>query len=111
MSKEPDYELTEGNIFEALGREPSEELLARSKLLHQVSGLIKKSGLSQQQVAKKLGVSQSKVSMLVSGKLSAFSADSLMHYLFLLGCEVEIRIKKPRSKIGIFRHKGCIAVC
>ncbi|MEN9654060.1 MAG: hypothetical protein RL235_172 [Chlamydiota bacterium] len=111
MNKEPDYEVTEGNIFEALGREQSEELLARAKLLQQVSGLIKKSGLSQQEVAKRLEISQSKVSMLVSGKLSAFSADSLMHYLFLLGCEVEIRIKKPRSKVGIFRHKGCIAVC
>lgn len=111
MSKEFDYEVTEGNIFEALGREPSAELLARAKLLHQVSGLIKRSGLSQREVAKKLQISQSKVSLLVSGKLSAFSADSLMHYLFLLGCEVEIRIKKPRSKVGIFRHKGCIAVC
>lgn len=111
MSKQPDYEITEGNIFEALGREQSEELLARAKLLHQVSSLIKKSGLSQQEVAKKLEISQPKVSMLVTGRLSEFSADSLMHYLFLLGCEVEIRVKKPRSKIGIFRHKGCIAVC
>lgn len=111
MSKKLDHEVTEGNVFEALGREQSEELLARAKLLDQVSGLIKKSGLSQQEVAKKLDISQPKVSMLVSGKLSAFSADSLMHYLFLLGCEVEIRIKKPRSKVGIFRRKGCIAVC
>jgi len=84
MSKEADYEVTEGNIFEALGREQSEELLARAKLLNQVSGLIKKSGLSEQEVAKKLKISQPKVSLLVSGKLSAFSADSLMHYLFLL---------------------------
>lgn len=111
MSEELNYEVTEGNVFEALGREQSEEILARAKLLQQVSGLIKKSGLSQQEVAKKLKISQPKVSMLVSGKLSAFSADSLMHFLFLLGCEVEIRIKKPRSKVGIFRHKGCIAVC
>ncbi len=37
MSKEPDYEVTEGNIFEALGREQSEELLARAKLLTQLA--------------------------------------------------------------------------
>ena len=49
--------------------------------------------------------------MLVTGRLSEFSADSLLHYLSVLGCEVEIRVKKPRSRIGIFRHKGCIAVC
>lgn len=112
MNKENlDYEVTEGNIFSALDLDNSEELLARSKLLMQVSDLIKKSGLSQQEVAKKLGITQPKVSMLVTGRLSEFSADSLLHYLSILGCEVEIRVKKPRSKVGIFRHKGCIAVC
>lgn len=112
MSKQfDDYEVTEDNIFAALEREDSEELLARAKLLHQVSSLIKKSGLSQKEVAKKLQISQPKVSMLVTGRLSEFSADSLLHYLSLLGCEVEIRVKRPRSKIGIFRRKGGIAVC
>jgi predicted XRE-type DNA-binding protein len=112
MKKEElDYEVTEGDAFSALGLKNSDELLARSKLLIRVSDLIKKSGLSQQEVAKKLGITQPKVSMLVNGRLSEFSADALLHYLSILGCEVEIRVKKPRSKIGIFRHKGCIAVC
>lgn len=112
MNKEDkDYEVTTGNIFEDLGLDQSEELMARAKLLHQVSSLIKNSGFSQKEVAKKLGISQPKVSMLVGGRLSAFSTDSLIHYLSILGCEVEIRVKKPRSKVGIFRNKGCIAVC
>lgn len=76
-----------------------------------VSTLIKNSGLAQKEVAEKLGITQPKVSMLVSGQLSAFSADTLIHYLSILGCEVQIRVKKPRSKIGIFRHRGHIAVC
>ena len=111
MKEDKDYEVTTGNIFEDLGLDQSEELMARAKLLHQVSSLIKNSGLSQKEVAKKLGISQPKVSMLVGGRLSAFSTDSLIHYLSILGCEVEIRVKKPRSKVGIFRNKGCIAVC
>ena len=111
MAKETDYEVTEGNVFAALGRKQPDELLARAKLLDQVRNLIKNSELSQQEVAKKLGITQPKVSMLVTGRLSAFSADSLLHYLSILGCEVEIRVKKPRSRTGIFRHKGCIAVC
>lgn len=109
--KEFDFEVTEENIFADLGLDQSEELLTRAKLLHQVSELIKNSRLSQKEVAKKLGITQPKVSMLVSGRLSQFSTDSLLHYLAILGCEVEIRIRKPRSRIGIFRHKGCIAVC
>lgn len=109
--KETDYEITEGNVFAALGLDRPEELLARAKLLHRVSTLIKNSGLSQKEVAKNLGITQPKVSMLVTGRLSEFSTDSLLHYLSLLGCEVEIRVKKPRSRVGIFKHKGCIAVC
>jgi predicted XRE-type DNA-binding protein len=111
MTKETDYEVTEGNVFAALGLDQPEELLARSQLLCQVSALIKNSRLSQQEVAKRLGITQPKVSMLVTGRLSEFSTDSLLRYLSILGCEVEIRVKKPRSRVGIFRHKGCIAVC
>jgi predicted XRE-type DNA-binding protein len=110
-TKETDYEVTKGNVFAALGRENAEELLARAKLLDEVSMLIKKSGLTQKKIAKKLGISQSKVSMLVSGHLSAFSSEALMHYLSVLGCGVEIRLYKPRSRIGIFRKTGYIAVC
>lgn len=111
MAKEKDYEVTTGNVFAALGRDQPDELLARAKLLDQVSTLIKNSGLSQQQVAKKLGISQPKVSMLVGGRLSLFSTDILLHYLSILGCEVEIRIRRPRTRARIFRRKGGIAVC
>lgn len=109
--KEAYWEESSGNVFADLELDQPEELLARSKLLHQVSMLIKNSKLSQKDVAKKLGISQPKVSMLITGRLSEFSTDSLLHYLSILGCEVEIRVKKPRSRVGIFRHKGCIAVC
>jgi predicted XRE-type DNA-binding protein len=104
------YEVTEGNVFEALGLDQPDELLARSKLLMRVGSLIENSGLSQKEVAKKLGITQPKVSMLVRGRLSAFSTDTLLHYLSILGCEVEIQVKQPRSRTGIFRHKGYIAV-
>ena len=108
--KEDDYEVTTGNVFAALGLDQPDELLARARLLDQVSGLIKNCGLSQQEVAKKLGTTQPKVSMLVTGRFSEFSTDTLLHYLSILGCEVEIRVKKPRSRVGIFRHKGRVAV-
>ncbi|MGL5264136.1 MAG: helix-turn-helix domain-containing protein [Candidatus Rhabdochlamydia sp.] len=109
--KKSEYEISLGNIFEDLGLNQPEELLARARLLNDVSTLIKNSGLSQKEVAEKLEITQPKVSMLVSGQLSAFSTDTLIHYLSILGCEVQIKIKKPRSKKGIFRHRGHIAVC
>lgn len=111
IKEHPEYEISSGNVFADLGLDQSEELLARSKLLNDVSTLIKNSGLSQKEVAEKLRISQPKVSMLVSGQLSAFSTDTLIHYLSILGCEVQIKVKKPRTRKGIFRHRGHIAVC
>ncbi len=108
--EEDDYEVTTGNVFAALGFDQPDELLARARLLDQVIVLIKSCGLSQQEVAKKLGTTQPKISMLVTGRFSEFSTDTLLHYLSILGCEVEIRVKKPRSRVGIFRHKGRVAV-
>ncbi len=105
-----EYEKSSGNVFADLGLDQPEELLARAKLLNDVSALIKNSGLSQKEVAKKLEITQPKVSMLVSGQLSAFSTDTLIHYLSILGCEVQIKVKKPRSRSGIFGHRGHIAV-
>ena len=108
--KETDYEVNEENIFAAIGRKDADELVARSELLEEVGDLIEKSGLSQTEVAKKLGISQSKVSMLVNSQLSQFSTDTLLHYLSILGCGIEIRLKKPQRR-NIFAHRGGIAVC
>ena len=66
--KELDYKVTKGNVFAALGRDQADELLARAQLLDRVSTHIKNSGLSQKEVAKKLGIGQPKVSKLVKGR-------------------------------------------
>ena len=110
MRKDKDYEVTADNIFDDLGLDQSEELLARAKLMYQVGSLIKASKLSQREVSERLGITQPKVSMLVNGKLSAFSTDTLLHYLALLGCNIKIHVSKPRSPIGIFCRVGHIAV-
>ena len=108
--KKMNYEITTGNIFEDLGLPNADDLLARSNLLSEVELLIKSSGLTQKQVAEKLGISQPKVSQLVSGKLSEFSSETLFKYLRLLGCDIQIKIKKPRSRSAIFRRRGRMAV-
>ena len=79
--KETDYQVDEGNIFVAIGRKDADELVARSELLEEVGDLIEKSGLTQRDVSKKLGIKQSKVSMLVNGHLSEFSTGALLKYL------------------------------
>lgn len=88
--KETGYEVDEENIFAAIKRKDAGELVARSELLDEVSALIEKSGLTQHAVAKKLGIKQSKVSMLVNGHLSEFNTDTLLHYLTVLRCKIAI---------------------
>ncbi len=106
---EKDYEISSDNVFADLGLEDSEELLTRARLMHELGLLIKSSKFSQKQIAQKLGISQPKVSMLISGKFNEFSSEKLMHYLSLIGCYVEISIQKPRAR-GLFSRRGHIAV-
>ena len=103
-------EMSTSNVFEELGLDKPDELMVRAKLLNQVSSLIQKSGLAQKDVAEKLGIAQPKVSLLVGGRLSAFSTDTLLRYLSILGCNVRITVSKPRSRVAIFRRKGRIGV-
>ncbi len=98
------------NVFAELQIPGSDELLTRAMLLNNVSSLIKESGLSQKEVAEKLGITQPKVSLLVGGRLSAFSTDTLLSYLSTLGCDIKISVKKPRSRRAIFGKKGSLGV-
>lgn len=110
VKRKEDYDVTEGNVFADLGLDQPQELLARSKLLTEVCKLIRSSKRTQKEIATELGITQSKVSLLMQGRLSAFSTETLMHYLSLLGCNVDIRVQKPRTRSGILKRKGSIAV-
>lgn len=75
-----------------------EAFAVRARLLMDVIELIQKSKLPQQEVAKKLKISQPKVSNLMKQKLASFSMETLLNYLCILGCEIQIKIKKPKSR-------------
>lgn len=75
-----------------------EAFAVRAKLLMDVVELIQNSKLTQQEVAKKLKISQPKVSNLMKEKIDSFSMETLLNYLCILGCEIQIKIKKPKSK-------------
>ncbi len=92
------YEVTEGNIFADLGLDQPEELLAKAEFLQQLNALIKASKLSHKELAKKLGITQSRFSLLVRGKLFSLTTKTVLRYLNILGYEVEIIIKSPKSK-------------
>jgi predicted XRE-type DNA-binding protein len=101
--------LSTDNIFADLGLKNAEELRARSDLMSEVVTTIRNSGLSQKEIAKILGISAPKVSALMTGKINDFSNDTLVHYLTLLGCNVEIRVM-PRYHPSRVTKRGKISV-
>jgi len=94
------------NIFADLGLSDSEEMQTRSDLMSEVVNIIRKSDLPQKEIAKLLEISAPKVSSLMSGKINDFSNDTLMNYLTLLGCNIEIRVvSKHRISKSVKRGK------
>ena len=57
---------------------------------------IEKEGLTQADAAKRLKVSQPRISDLTRGQIRRFSLDTLVNMLIDAGLDVELRIKSPR---------------
>jgi predicted XRE-type DNA-binding protein len=94
-------ELGSGNVFADIGLKDADELLLKAKLVAKISQLIEKKGLTQAEIAKRTGLDQPKVSRLLNGQLSGFSADRLFAVLNRLGHSVEVRIsvkERPPEK-------------
>ena len=87
-----------GNVFADLGMDNPEERLAKSKLAHEIYKIIRNEKLPQAKAAKIMNIDQPKVSAIIRGKLSGFSLERLLHYLLLLGNDIEINIKPHESE-------------
>lgn len=70
----------------------------KAELVRKISEIITNLNLTQVEAAEILGIDQSKVSLIIRGKLSRFSTDRLIAYLNKLGSDVEITVKpKPKN--------------
>src|SRR6476646_11824098 len=85
-------EIGSGNVFADLDFEDSEERLLKAKLASKIAQLIEKKGWTQAQTATRTALDQPKVSRLLRGQCSGFSADRLFAVLNRLGHSVEVRI-------------------
>lgn len=85
-------EIGSGNVFADLGLEDSEQLLLKAELASRIAQLIEEKGWTQAQAAERTGLDQPKISRLLRGRLSGFSADRLFAVLNRIGHSVEVRI-------------------
>jgi len=86
-------EIGGGNVFADLGLANPEESLAKAELASRIGEAIRQRRLTQTAAAEVLGIDQPKVSRLQRGYLTNFSVERLMHFLTLLGRDVEIVVR------------------
>ena len=83
-----------GNVFKDLGFDDAEAevMLMRSDLMIDLRLYIEKCGLTQAQIAKKLGITQSRVSDLIRGKWEKFNLEMLITLEGRLGRKVSLKL-------------------
>jgi predicted XRE-type DNA-binding protein len=87
-----------GNIFADLGFKNPEEELFKANLVLSLRRDIEREKLTQKEAADRMGLKQPDVSKLLSGKIAGFSLERIMACVRALNTDVEVRLKKNRSK-------------
>ena len=84
-----------GNVFRDLGfsKQKSAELILKSSLLQVLQETIKERGWKQVEAADRLNIDQAKVSKLLAGRMAGFSVERIVHFLSLLGQDVEVKVR------------------
>lgn len=87
------------NIFADLGYPDAAERQAKLRLAYVLNHVLAERKMSQVEAARRLGLTQPKVSALRNYKLVGFSVERLMNLLTTLDQDIEIVIRrKPRSR-------------
>jgi predicted XRE-type DNA-binding protein len=91
-----------GNVFADLNMPNADELLAKAKLVVVLAASIEAENLTQVAIAKRLGLTQPKVSLLLQGHTEGFTLDKIMYLLRRMKKNVDITISKasPKAKTG-----------
>lgn len=81
MSKKDKCERGSTNVFKDLGFKDAEEMQAKAILASRIISIIEQEKWNQQEAAKKLELTQPKISLLCRGQLSGFSLGKLIGLL------------------------------
>jgi predicted XRE-type DNA-binding protein len=83
------------NVWDAIADSPEEaaNLQLRYELMEKVAGIVKESGWTQSEAAKRCGVTQPRMNDLLRGRISRFSLDALVKIAAALGRKVTVRLE------------------
>ena len=89
-----------GNVFADLGLPDADKLKIKSGLVIEIRKAMRQLGLTQQEAAKRMGITQPKVSDMMRGNFSNLSERKLMDCLNRLGYDIEIKVKPASESVG-----------
>ena len=95
-----EVEASSGNVFADLGLPHADKLKIKSGLVIEITRAVRKLGLTQQEVAKRMGITQPKVSDMMRGDFSNLSERKLMDCLSRLGYDIEIKVRPVSKRPG-----------
>jgi predicted XRE-type DNA-binding protein len=85
-----------GNIFRDLGFPPGEaqNLIMRAELMVKIEQFVRKSGMTQKEAARLIGITQPRLNLLLKRKIDLFSLDALVNMVARAGMQVKLTVKK-----------------
>jgi predicted XRE-type DNA-binding protein len=87
------------NVWADLGYPNGDEMLIKAQLVTKISDIVRARGLTQEQAAELLGLTQPRVSAILNGRFRGVSERRLMDCLTRLGRDVQIVVKTvPRNR-------------
>ena len=89
-----------GNVFADLGLPDAEKLKIKTGLVVEIRKAMQKRGLTQQEAAKRMGITQPKVSDMMCGDFANLSERKLMDCLTRLGYDIEIKVRPAKAEVG-----------
>lgn len=86
------------NVFADIGLPDAEEMLVKSKMAFRIAQTIQDRKLTQKKAAELTGLPQPRISALLRGRFRGISESKLMECLNALGDDVQITIRRHKSK-------------
>jgi len=83
------------SVWDAIADTPEEaaNLSLRSELMDEIEAIIKESGWTQAEAAKRCGVTQPRMNDLLRGRIARFSIDALVNIASALGRKVRVSLE------------------
>jgi predicted XRE-type DNA-binding protein len=98
VQREIPVEKSSGNVYADLGYADGEDMLVKAQIVAKIAEIIEQRGLTQEQAAKILRLTQPKISRLLRGQFRGISERRLLRCLTRLGRDVQIVVTQARRR-------------